>query len=242
MSSVCLIVPCFNEARRLDLKAFANAPAGITCLLVDDGSRDGTGELLERHQSEILRVLRLPHNVGKAEAIRRGILHARTVGLLDRVEWVGYWDADLATPLSEATNFVAYESLEPVRADAILGSRIYKLGTRIVRSYTRHLLGRCFATLAGVVLHLECYDSQCGAKLFRIEHVDGAFGEPFISRWIFDVEILMRLREQHLIEYPLHTWTDVTGGTLNVFKVAVPTMIDLFRIRRHYGVGRPARK
>ena len=241
MSTVCLIVPCFNEANRLDFNGFADLPAGVTCLLVDDGSRDATGELLQRHQSDVLRVLHLPLNVGKAEAIRQGILHARTVGLLDGVEWVGYWDADLATPLSEVCNFLAYESLEPVRADGILGSRIYKLGSRIVRSYPRHLLGRWFATCAAVLLNLRCYDSQCGAKLFRIEHVECAFGEPFISRWIFDVEILMRLRERRLIEYPLHTWTDVGGGKINVFNAAVPTLIDLLRIRRRYGIGRSTR-
>src|SRR5436190_4113329 len=126
MSTVCLIIPCFNEAHRLNLAAIADAPAGVTCLLVNDGSRDRTGELLDRHQSDALRVLHLPRNVGKAEAIRQGMLHARQSGLLDRVEWVGYWDADLATPLNEVSNFLAYESLESVRADGIVGSRIYK--------------------------------------------------------------------------------------------------------------------
>src|SRR5437867_4613875 len=120
MSSVCLIVPCFNEAERLDFNAFGRPPAGVTCLLVDDGSADATGELLQRHRSDVLRVVQLPRNVGKAEAIRQGILHARTIGLLDDAEWVGYWDADLATPLSEVCNFLAYESLEPVPADAIV--------------------------------------------------------------------------------------------------------------------------
>jgi len=242
MSTVCLIVPCFNEANRLDFAAFADLPAGVTCLLVDDGSRDATGELLEHHRSEVLQVLRLPHNVGKAEAIRQGILHARRTGLLAGVEWVGYWDADLATPLSEVGNFLAYEALELRRADGILGSRIYKLGSRIARSYVRHLFGRCFATCAGTLLDLRCYDSQCGAKLFRTEHVDCAFGDPFTSRWIFDVEILIRMRERHLIEYPLHTWTDVRGGKMNVFTAAIPTLVDLWRIRRRYAVGRTIRR
>jgi dolichyl-phosphate beta-glucosyltransferase len=239
MSTVCLIVPCFNEASRLDFTRFANLPPGVTCLLVDDGSNDATAELLDRHQSAILRVLHLPRNVGKGEAIRQGILHAQENGLLDGVEWVGYWDADLATPLSEICSFLSYESLEPTRADAILGSRIYRLGSQIARSYPRHLAGRVFATLAAVLLGLECYDSQCGAKLFRIECVDGAFHEPFISRWIFDLEILLRLRERRLIEYPLHVWTDVRGSKLNVLTVVVPTVIDLLRIRRHYRIERP---
>lgn len=242
MSTVCLIVPCFNEAARLDFDRFADLPPGISCLFVDDGSRDATGEILRRHSSSTRRALHLARNVGKGEAVRQGILHARATGLLDGVEWVGYWDADLATPLNEVCHFLAYEALEPVRADGILGSRIYKLGSRISRSYRRHLLGRSFATLVAVMLDLDCYDSQCGAKLFRTELVEAAFSEPFISRWIFDVEILMRLRSRNLIECPLRTWSDVRGGKVNFWKVALPTAIDLVRIRRRYAIDRSRRK
>lgn len=233
-TSICLIVPCFNEAARLDFSRFAELPAGVTCLLVDDGSRDGTGELIRRHLSERLRLLELPLNVGKGEAIRQGVLHAKASGWLDRAEWVGYWDADMATPLSELEHFIAYGATVEGPVDGILGSRIYKLGSTIVRSYKRHILGRAFASVAGLLLGLKCYDSQCGAKLFRTAHVERAFGEPFLSRWIFDVEILMRLRGQSLIEYPLRRWADVRGSKIKFAHVAVPILMDLFRIRRRY--------
>lgn len=231
---VCLIVPCFNEAARLDVGRFAAPPAGVTCLLVDDGSRDATLELLRRHASPVLHVLALPRNVGKAEAVRQGMLHAQASGLLDGVEWVGYWDADLATPLAEVEHLLAFAALEGGRVDGVLGSRIYRLGSRIVRSYWRHLLGRAFTTVAATLLRLGFYDSQCGAKLFRTALVDPAFGEPFVSRWIFDLEILLRLRAHRLIECPLRQWTDVAGSRLSTVKVAVPTLVDLVRIRRRY--------
>jgi glycosyltransferase involved in cell wall biosynthesis len=234
-TNVCLIIPCFNEAARLDFDQFADLPSGVTCLLVDDGSRDGTGDLVRRHESSALRVLDLPHNVGKAEAIRQGMLHAQTSGLLDQADWVGYWDADMATPLSELESFIAYAAIVGGHVDGIFGSRIDKLGSTIVRSYRRHLIGRSFATLASVLLGLECYDSQCGAKLFRTDLVAQAFDEPFLSRWIFDVEILVRLRERRLIEYPLRRWVDVQGSKVSIVKVAVPTLIDLVRIRLRYG-------
>jgi glycosyltransferase involved in cell wall biosynthesis len=234
-TNVCLIIPCFNEAARLDFDQFAGLPSGVTCLLVDDGSHDGTGDLIRRHESSTLRVLELPHNVGKAEAIRQGVFYARTSGLLDQADWVGYWDADMATPLSELESFLAYAAIADGHVDGILGSRIYKLGSRIVRSYHRHLLGRSFATLAAALLGLDCYDSQCGAKLFRTELAGLAFGEPFLARWIFDVEILVRLRGRRLIEYPLRQWVDVQGSRIRVMKVLVPTLIDLLRIRLRYG-------
>ena len=234
-TNICLILPCYNEAARLDFGRFADLRPGVTCLLVNDGSVDGTSDVLNRHESSTLRVLNLSRNVGKAEAVRQGVLHARSSGLLDQAEWFGYWDADMATPFSEIEGFIAYAQITGGHVDAILGSRIYKLGSSIVRSYRRHLLGRAFATVASVLLGLECYDSQCGAKLFRTAHVERAFGEPFSSRWIFDVEILMRLHDLRLIEYPLRQWVDVRGSKMNAVKVAIPTLIDLFRIRKRYG-------
>jgi dolichyl-phosphate beta-glucosyltransferase len=233
-ANVCVVIPCFNEAARLDLDRVARAPAGVLCLVVDDGSSDGTGDLVQRRESATLRVLKLPRNVGKAEAIRRGVLHARDTGLLDGAEWVGYWDADLATPLSEIDRFLAYAACAGGRVDGILGSRIRRLGSTIVRSSRRHVLGRAFATLATWLCGLGCYDSQCGAKLFRTELIDQAFGEAFESRWIFDVEIVLRLRDRRLIEYPLSEWVDVRGSKISVAAVAVPTLIDLLRIRRRY--------
>src|SRR5262249_48685917 len=98
-TNVCLIIPCFNETERLDFRQLGNLRPGLTCLLVDDGSEDGTGDLIHKHESASLRLLRLGHNVGKAEAIRQGMLYARANGLLEGAAWVGYWDADLAAPL-----------------------------------------------------------------------------------------------------------------------------------------------
>jgi dolichyl-phosphate beta-glucosyltransferase len=235
-TNICLIVPCFNEAARLDFDRFSELPSGVTCLLVDDGSTDETAAVIRRHQSHALRLLQLPRNMGKAEAIRQGVLHAQAAGLVDGAEWVGYWDADMATPLSEIAGFTAYAGISGGTVDGILGSRIYKLGSRIERSYLRHLLGRLFATVAAVLLKIESYDSQCGAKLFRTHVLDEAFGRPFLSRWIFDVEIIARLRHRRLIEYPVRRWVDVGGSKLSVVKIAIPTLVDLVRIRRHYRV------
>ena len=237
-TNVCLIIPCYNESARLDFAQLKALPASITCVLVDDGSTDGTAEVVERHTSDRLHLLRLPKNVGKGEAIRQGFLQARERGWLSGADWVGYWDADLATPLEEIDDFLRYAALSGPSPDGILGSRIYKLGSTIVRSYLRHILGRLFTTAASTMLQLHCYDSQCGAKLFRPDVAAEAFGEPFVSRWIFDVEILARLRGRRLIEYPLRRWADVRGSKLGVAKVAVPTLLDLIRIRQRYGIPR----
>lgn len=217
-----IVIPCYNEAARLDLPAFAELLAGqphVAITFVDDGSRDGTAALLEtfavRHPGRVV-VLRLPANGGKAGAVRQGLLAA----LEQRPADVGFWDADLATPLSALNDFAALLRREP-RCQWVIGSRVRLLGRRIERRAARHYAGRIFATAASLVLGLAVYDTQCGAKLFRATPaLRECLGMPFHSRWIFDVELIARfqtasphVRLDDLIhEFPLREWRDVGGS------------------------------
>jgi glycosyltransferase involved in cell wall biosynthesis len=216
----CLVVPCYNEARRLDVAAFLAAPADVALVFVDDGSQDGTRALLAEAVARgagRLHLLALPRNGGKGEAVRRGMLHA--LGLFERapLPWIGFWDADLATPLGELDWLESFARLAP-EADLLLGSRIYRYGSCIERSLARHVVGRLFATALKLGLGLESYDTQCGAKLVRSAHVAGLFREPFASRWIFDVEMCLRAERLGLIivECPLREWRDVPGSKVGL--------------------------
>jgi glycosyltransferase involved in cell wall biosynthesis len=219
-----VVVPCFNEARRLDLAAFAaflGGCQGASLLFVDDGSSDATAEMLREfaaEQRDRVCVLRLARNSGKAEAVRQGMLSAWGRS----PTFVGYWDADLATPLATVKQF---RDLLTRRQELslVIGSRIAMLGRQITRRLSRHLAGRAFATAASLALGLAVYDTQCGAKLFRATpEMELLFCRPFRSRWVFDVEILARLvalagrqqAEQMIYEYPLERWTDVGGSQL----------------------------
>ena len=130
--------------------------------------------------------------------------------------FVGYWDADLATPLEVAIDFLDFLREHP-RHEVVIGSRVKLLGRSIDRKASRHYVGRVFATAASLSLGLPVYDTQCGAKLFRAtDAVRTAFGTPFVDRWIFDVELLARLQrvwecraEDLIYEWPLTTWRDV---------------------------------
>lgn len=213
---------------------FAEYSPALQLLFVDDGSVDGTGDFLEQQLPAGAQCLRLGTNLGKAEAVRAGMLAACRDTTAD---WIGFWDADLATPLSEVAAFLNYLRIHPERVDAVFGSRIYRLGAQIERSYLRHLFGRAFATAVGVVLQVGTYDSQCGAKLFRREVVQQAFGEPFVSRWIFDLEVVLRLKSANVIEYPVHQWKDVKGSKLNISSQLWRTARDIARIRKRYLAG-----
>jgi dolichyl-phosphate beta-glucosyltransferase len=238
-----IVVPCYNEAARLDLAAFLaySVRHGDEFLFVDDGSTDGTGLLLDDFcalHADSLWVLHLAQNRGKAEAVRLGMLRA----LETSSDYVGYWDADLATPLAAIGQFRAYLDERP-QVEALLGARVRLLGRTIDRRPLRHCLGRLFATAAAWVLDLPVYDTQCGAKLFRpTARVKAAFAEPFATNWIFDVELLARLLaslpvertlapDELIHELPLDEWRDVAGSKVKAtdFLRAAGQLVQIYR-------------
>ena len=234
LEKMCIIVPCYNEEKRLDIDKFKSFTGGCYFLFVNDGSKDDTVGLLSRNKQDNMFILDLKQNGGKAEAVRQGMLHVKTLPIYNEIEWVGFWDADLSTPLDELYNYLKYYNTFSPEADTIWGSRVRRLGSNIVRTYKRHILGRMFANVTSFFLKLKCYDTQCGAKLFKKELIDDGFTEKFISRWIFDVEILMRLKKYNIVEYPLNTWIDIAGSKIKMIPVAYRTFAEIFRIRKKY--------
>lgn len=238
-----VVIPCFNEARRLDgpsCAAFA-AEQRISLLFVDDGSTDDTRAVLSSLVGDLGRrgvsadVLALGENQGKGEAVRRGMREALARG----ADVVGYFDADLATPPPEMIHIV--RTVSEGEARVALGARVALLGRRIQRKVHRHYLGRVFATGASVILGIPVYDTQCGAKAFRrTPALEAALSQPFSARWAFDVELIGRLLRgaegapglpvEAFVEVPLREWRDVGGSTLR--PSAFPLLaLELARIR-----------
>jgi dolichyl-phosphate beta-glucosyltransferase len=225
MTSAVIVIPCYNEAERLPVhtfQVFACEDHALRFLFVDDGSTDDTWRVLEAlHRSDPYRfsIYHLPENAGKAEAVRQGVLRAWAAG----ADYIGYWDADLATPLGAIPAFCNRLDARPDLL-IIFGARVRLLGRAITRRAVRHYLGRIFATAASMALGVAVYDTQCGAKLFRTSpEVRALFQQPFVTQWLFDVELLARwirdsrrmpLRpvEAVVYEYPLQAWRDVAGS------------------------------
>jgi len=254
VSGTTLVIPCYNEAARLDqvaLRAFVDGRPDVNLLLVNDGSTDATEACLRALAAERpgrIDVLSLPANAGKAEAVRQGLRAALAGGATT----VGYFDADLSTPTGEMARLL--DVLAARAHHHLRAARVALLGVDIRRQAARHYLGRVFASVASLVLKTRVYDTQCGAKLFRRSPaLDAALETPFRSRWAFDVELLGRLlagapgvpatRPEAIIEVPLEIWRDVPGSKLKptamvgAAKDLTLIGIDLAARRRRAGGG-----
>jgi glycosyltransferase involved in cell wall biosynthesis len=243
--STWLVVPCYNEADRLDVPAFSRflkdfPDAGL--VFVDDGSRDDTSrvcrEVADQPPSGKALVLSLDENRGKAAAVRAGVLHCLEAC---SPQCIGYWDADLSTPLPEVAAFERTLEVHPPVV-AVFGARVKRLGANVERRADRHYLGRVFATVVSSgLLRLPVYDTQCGAKLFRADAARAVFAEPFVTDWCFDVEILVRLMLRYgegvyeaVYELPLTAWRHVPGSKLKPRHFLL-ALAELYRLRRAYG-------
>lgn len=234
-----VVVPCFNEAARLDGAALREvATVADRVVLVDDGSTDATAARLAELAAGMpgAEVLELVTNRGKGEAVRHGLR-----ALAADCAVVGYLDADLATPVAELRRLKDVLAARP-DCQAVLASRVALLGHSVQRRAVRHYLGRLYATGASLALGVPVYDTQCGAKLFRTnDALRSALAVPFPDRWSFDVELLARLlhpangvtpvRPDELLELPLTEWRDVAGSKLRPLD-AVRSLAALAGVRR----------
>jgi glycosyltransferase involved in cell wall biosynthesis len=245
-AKTCIVVPCYNEAARLpvdDFTQFASEHSDVRFLFVDDGSTDDTLHVLRdlaERDPEAFGVVEQKPNRGKGEAVRVGMNRAFSEG----ATYAGFWDADLSTPLDAIPDFVDELDSHP-SLEVLFGSRIRMLGRRIDRLASRHYLGRVSATAISLTLGLTVYDTQCGAKLFRVSpECKELFETPFSSRWIFDVEIIARMKkarresgspgpEDVILEMPLWEWRDVEGSKVNPSDF-FRSMLELVGIWRRY--------
>lgn len=234
-----VVIPFYNEENRISKEEFNQLFSEFKeedFLLIDDASTDKTLEILNNFQHRFPNVstLSLPENLGKAEAIRHGILHSKT-----QKKFTAYLDADLATPMEELYKMKVFIKENP-QYNFVMGSRIKRMGSQITRYVYRHYIGRIFATIiSGFILKTPVYDTQCGAKIIKKELAYDLFSSPFVSKWLFDVELLLRYKQQNpdfersIYEYPLKTWIE-KGESKIRFIDFIKFPFQLIKIYFHY--------
>lgn len=237
----CIIIPMYNEALRFKpevLSAYTSKHE-VDFLLVNDGSSDNTASIINNlsNNNPHTQGLHLTKNSGKAEAIRQGVLK---VVEDNQYSHIGYFDADFATPLSEIDNLI--DCFSNNSFSLVMGSRIKRLGATIKRFRTRHVGGRLIATIISeIILQFPVYDTQCGAKLMTCDIAKTVFNTPFITKWLFDVELLARLQQtqgrayclQSVYELPLTYWEDKGQSKISLTDV-LRLPFQLTKLYFHY--------
>ena len=219
---------------------FYSSNKNIYYCFVNDGSDDSTFDILEslrKGREKRIQILHLANNQGKAEAVRKGFIHALQ---WDDFDLIGYLDADFSAPL-ESIKSLAKEFGINSAIQMASGARIARMGANIKRKMSRHYIGRVFATFASIILKIPVYDTQCGAKLLRSDLASKIMKEPFLSPWLFDVEIFARIISRYghkkidniLVEVPLKQWI-VKDGSKIKYSYFLKAPFELYKIHLNY--------
>lgn len=201
----------------------------------NDGSKDNTvgviNSIIVKYPERCF-LIDFKENSGKANTIYKAINH---INQKYKYDFIGYFDADFSTPATEIIRLV--EEINKQKHEFLLGSRILLLNSGIKRKYHRHIIGRVIITLINLKFKLGIYDTQCGSKLFSKTIIPKAFNKPFYTSWLFDVEILIRLKNQDLLkhgtEIPIYNWKDVDGSKLG-FKTGFKILKELYLLNKNY--------
>ena len=237
MKKIAVIVPFYNEEKRIQLNSINElmSISDVHVFLANDGSTDNTIDILKKinnqypENSTLFDYLK---NQGKANTIYKSILK---VSELNSYDYIGYLDADFSTPVKEYVKII--EEIKLNKKQLIFASRIKLLNSSIIRKWYRHYIGRIIITLINSKFHLGIYDTQCGAKIFSKTIIEVAFQKPFLTAWLFDIEMFIRLKEQNLLvkaqEYPIENWKDVDGSKLG-FTSVIKIFKEIYILFKNY--------
>jgi dolichyl-phosphate beta-glucosyltransferase len=230
-SGISIVIPAFNESARLGptldrvLEFICEQSWDVEVIVVDDGSRDGTAELVREYarRSPIVRLVQNEGNRGKGYSVRNGVLHAQGAIVL-------FTDADLSSPIEEAPKLIA--ALE-AGADVAIGSRWVRSDLQTQRqSVARQVMGRTFNLLLRALLSLDFKDTQCGFKAFRRTAAITLFSLQRTEGWGFDPEILFLANRLgfRVAEIPV-VWAHDEGSRIRPVVDGMMMMLEMLRIR-----------
>lgn len=237
-----VVIPCYNEEERLlseEFKKFVHSNLGYHLCFVNDGSKDNTLSVLQelsKGNEHRISVYNCEKNGGKAEAVRLGMLH---LAKDNQFNYIGFLDADLSTNLEDFDELV--KTISNSKYKIVSGSRINRMGADIAKESARKIISQGINLIIRKTLGMDFKDTQCGAKIMHKEIVEMTFQKKFLTKWLFDVEIFMRMKKIYgkqeainiICEKPLNRWVHMDGSKLS-FKDSFKIIGQIGQIAVHY--------
>ena len=226
-----IVVPCFNEEQRLprtieQIQRYLDGKhADYELILVDDGSSDGTRQVMDaaagRHSS--VRVEALPHNRGKGRALAVGVEAARGEEIL-------LTDADLSTPIEELERLQA--AVDKGAGVAIASRALRESRVEVSQPVYRVMMGKVFNLIVQAVLLPGIWDTQCGFKLFRADVARPVFASLSTDGFGYDPEVLYHARKRgvKIAEVPV-TWRNSAPTKVSPVLSSLDMLKHVLRVR-----------
>ncbi|TQI71555.1 glycosyl transferase family 2 [Gramella sp. Hel_I_59] len=236
---IALFIPCYNEEERLNIKAFQlfikETSVKMDFYFIDDGSLDNTADIISNNliDKENVQLIKLDRNRGKGNALRVGMLQS----LLRNYEFYAFIDADLDVPLDQ----VCLLHKELIKSSGLIAISKRNLKSNFDIFNLRSIASLCMVNLANRIIGFEnkIKDTQCGCKMLHREIVEICFKDEFISEWLFDIEIFLRLKKEvkgareRIFEVKLHI-LNKNGRSKFRFRQNFKIAHQLYRINKFY--------
>jgi glycosyltransferase involved in cell wall biosynthesis len=236
-----IVIPAYNESSRIPatlrsvLECIHAHNWSAEVIVVDDGSRDTTAEVVRAVASQApeVRLVQNPGNKGKGYSVRNGMLQA--LG-----DVVMFTDADLSAPIEEAEGLFAAIA---DGADIAIGSRWLETKRQTIRQpLYRQFFGRCFNAVTRMIMGLHFADTQCGFKAFTRAAAQTVFQLQTIERWGFDPEILfIGLKRGFRIDEVPVSWAHDERTRMSYLKDGMRMLQDIAIVRWNALLGRYSR-
>ena len=236
-AEISIVIPAYNEALRLPssldrIERFATEQRlKLEVIVVDDGSRDGTADVVNRHAARWpqLRLLKAERNAGKGAAVRLGMSAARG-------RYRVFSDADLSVPIDDLEKL-----LRPLRegAGVAIASRALKDSEiELHQPWYRETMGKIFNKLVRIFVLGGVHDTQCGFKAFTAEVAQRVFPPLQTHGFGFDVEVLYRAQRAgyRIVEVPTR-WINSPQSRVHPIRHSLAMFLELLaipdRVRKH---------